>query len=461
MTPLTTPFHPEMPKVVDTSEAERIIRETLLAGEDVFLTGGAGVGKTYLTNLLLKKRKAKKGDAWNFDFEPTLSAVRIATTAIAASHIGGITIHRFFKLGLSNNLRTLKEFDKRQAESFGGRIGVNAETAHRLLMGTITKNLVQHNVIVIEEISMASAFMIEMIVYRLRECLGIKIPILYVGDFFQLPPVTKSGPVHYAFDSPYWNPKVFELTKVQRTDNIEFAEVLNKIRVGTKDVQVITFFSKLGMRSYDPDSLHLFSTNSEIDNYNIDRLSLLDGKGLRAKYRFNDTEYKEADVLKFIENELIINPVFYFKYGARVIMTSNQYNMDGDLIWFNGESGILLDYVENYFIVKKDNGTTVHVKREVYQRIELKDGREHVTLECHHFPLRVGYAISIHKSQGMSLGQGHVDCSHFFLPEQPYVAFSRFTDPDKLSVSNFNPDLIKVNKRVLAYYESADITTLS
>lgn len=445
-----------------TENAVAQIKKVLLSGRDVFLTGGAGVGKTYLTNKILEKRKVQNvDDFFDLDAPPNFRAIRLATTAIAGSHIGGITIHRFFRLGISNNLEDLKKWDQRQARDFGAKIGVPPAKAHDILMGMITKNLAVCNLIVVEEVSMASADMIEMINYRLRQCLNARMPVLWVGDFFQLPPVTKVGEPRYAFDSEYWNPVVFELGKVQRTKHLEFAEVLNKMRVGIKDKQVLEFFRGLGMQSYDPDSLHLFSTNEEIDNYNIDRICQLPGKGIRAKYKYNEIEYKEADILKFMENELIINPIFNFKYGARVIFTSNQYDHNGDLQWFNGESGILEKYEDNYFIVQKDDGKRVDVPRATYQKEDMKDGKTRVILECRQFPLRVGYAISIHKSQGMSLTSGHVDCSKFFLPEQPYVGFSRFIDPDKLSVSNFNPDLIKPNKRVLEYYDSADVTILS
>lgn len=158
------------------SGAGKDIVDTLLSGKDVFLTGGGGVGKSYLVN------KIKE--------HPQIRAITLASTAVAANLVGGMTVHRFFGLGISNKIAELKEKDRRTAEWFGEKIGESPVTAHKILMNKMKRNLYGRNVIIIDEVSMLSSAAINMIHYRLYKSLKWDQPIqfLYVGDFFQLPP---------------------------------------------------------------------------------------------------------------------------------------------------------------------------------------------------------------------------------------------------------------------------------
>lgn len=428
-----------------TSPCKDIVFRAVNNAGDSFLTGGGGVGKTYLTNLICK--------------HPDIRAVKLASTGPAASLIDGMTVHRFFKLGISNTIEQLDAWDKRNARSFGDRINVPEEEADRILKNLIRKNLYDINLIVIDEVSMLSAKMVDIIHYRLRHQLKVDIPILWVGDFFQIPPVDKKGDLGMAFQSRYWNPKVFELTTIRRTENVEFAKIQHKIRYGINSPEVIDYVRSLQNNAYDEGTLHLFSTNREIDSHNLDMLRSLDGEPMKVGFKFNDLLYKEEDALKYIKSDLLINPIFYFKFGARVIFVNNNYDMDGNLIWYNGESGTLISFEAGAFTVLKDDGVTVSVPRWEFKREELVKGELKVTMAIRQFPLRIAYAISIHKSQGMSLSRGHVDCKQFFLPEQFFVAISRFTNPKSLSLVGFNNKLIAANPLVLDYYENCGMTS--
>lgn len=420
------------------TEPAKSIVEDILKGKDVFLTGGGGVGKTYLTNIIKQ--------------HPFINAVTLATTGAAANLVGGMTIHRFFKLGLSNDINELRQWDKRNATNFGDRIGESPLKAHSILMNLIKKNLYGKNVIIIDEVSMASRKMIEMIFYRLRSSLKVDITLMYVGDFFQLPPVDPKGTKGMAFESELWDPNVYELTTIKRTENLDFARVQHKIRYGIADKEVLDYMADIQKNPYNEDTLHLFATNKEIDNHNIEKLRSLPGQPMKVKYRFNEARYKEEDAEKFIK-DLMIQPTFYFKFGARVLFVTNHYDLDGNQVWYNGEMGTLEAFNEGAFTVLKDNGETVQVSRHTFVREDLEKGEVKVTMEIQQFPLRIAYAISIHKSQGMSLSRGHIDCSQFFLSEQFFVAISRFTDPKALSMIGFNKSMIQANEKALKYYE--------
>lgn len=425
-----------------SSPLESIV-EDIVCGRDVLLTGGAGVGKTWFSR--------------QFVTDERIRAVRLASTAMAASLIAGMTVHRFFKLGISNSVKEMKQNDKRQAAWVADKMGVTPKVAHDIMMGNIFKVLINYNCILIDEVSMLSANLINMIQYRLKEDLGIQIPILYVGDFFQLPPVDKTGDYKYAFEATSWEAIPYEFTAVKRTDNIEFAHFLNDMRVGEFNKESQLILDLITTNEYKEDSLHLFSTNNEIDSYNIAKLLELEGKAVKVGFR-HPSCYDYEKCQEWIEKELNISPIFCFKIGARVLFTMNQYNTSGDLIWFNGESGHIKGFIKDYIIVEKENGVTVQVPRATYKKEVNKKGVITTELSVSQFPLRIGYAISIHKSQGMSLSSGHIDCSKFFLPQQAYVAISRFTDPNRLSISNFSKSMIVKNKRVLDYYKSSNIT---
>ena len=406
--------------------------------QDVFLTGGAGVGKTYLVNQICQ--------------DYTIMPIKLASTGVAANLIKGETVHRFYKLGISQNIEELKAWDNRQAENFArNSSNLSPNQAYDILMGLIRKNLAIANIIIIDEVSMLSDKVIDMIKYR-HDILGIRIPILYVGDFYQLPPVDKSNTLRFAFNSPNWNCKVFELTDIKRTSNVEFASLQHKVRLGIKTPDVIDYINKLAQNPYNKNSLHLFSTNKEIDNFNITKLKELPGTLYKAQFQYNDQLYSEKEVTDFIK-DLLIQPILYFKIGARVLFLTNQ-NIGREYLWYNGEQGTIINATSGMITVKKDNGEVVDVTRETFEKKELKKGEFVTKCAVNQFPLRLAYAISIHKSQGLSLESGHIDCTKFFLPEQFFVGLSRFTDPTKLSISNFRSDLIQANPIAKEFYQN-------
>ncbi len=440
------PFAPApIPEELLSGAGKDVIDTLLKDNKDVFLTGGGGVGKSYLVN------KIKQ--------HPEIRPITLASTAVAANLVGGMTVHRFFGLGISKNVAELKKKDKRTAEWFADKIGESTQRAHSILMNKMKKNLYGINLIIIDEVSMLSSAAINMIYYRLYKSLkwDTDIRFLFVGDFFQLPPVDIKGNLKLAFEAEQWNVKNIELTEIKRTENLEFAKIQHRIRYGDSSDEVVSYVEKLGDNEYKEDTLHLFATNKEIDAHNIEKLRALPGDPKKVKFQFNEHLYKEEDAKKFIDDYLLINDTFYFKFGARVLFTNNAYEETGEMIWYNGEMGTLKSYEKGAFRVLKDDGVEVDVPRVTFEQEEYINGKPEIVMAVRHFPLRIAYAISIHKSQGLSLPRGHIDCSQFFLNEQFFVAISRFTDPKNLSIVGFRKSLIKPNERAMEYYGKNEI----
>ena len=177
--------------------------------QNVFLTGGAGVGKTTMTREIIESYEsdAKK-------------VAKLASTGMAATLIGGQTLHSFFDLGIAADVQELEKNGKLEPKK------------------KLKKLIAVMDLIVIDEISMVSAALFEMIVLRLEQA-GFGGALLVVGDFLQLPPVVRGyGDVHFAFESEAWQACDFqtvELTHVYRTDDVAFIELLNAVRFGEVD----------------------------------------------------------------------------------------------------------------------------------------------------------------------------------------------------------------------------------
>ncbi len=208
------------------------IIEKLNSGTNVFLTGGAGVGKTYTLNAVKESFK---------------NPILLAPTGIAASHIKGETIHSFFRFPTD-------------AEA-----GIRALTGEKRDMAM--KVFQAFDLMIIDEISMVGDYLLNWIDRRFEE-LSLDIPILLVGDFYQLPPVSSGEEylVDYAFNSRFWkkhNFETIELTKIYRTQNVEFAEVLQELRVGKITNRAEKMVKKLTQNAYNKNYTHLYSTNNK------------------------------------------------------------------------------------------------------------------------------------------------------------------------------------------------------
>jgi len=376
-----------------------------LYDNNIFLTGGAGVGKSYLTKELIKKYPK--------------NLVVLAPTGIAAVNVGGQTIHSFFEF--SRNLSKLNNISYPKK-----------------------KLLQQTDLIIIDEISMVSKKLFNAINMRLKE-VDYKGKLLIVGDFYQLPPVNveEEG---WAFESKwwqYWEFETIELTEIKRTNHKEFSEVLLKLRDGSFEETHIDFIENMKNNKHlkNRNLTFLYSTNKKVDNKNSLKLNELDTPLIKFK-AYDELFHRDKE--KQFENfkkSLNIPEIFEVKKGAVVLNIVNQ-KLDDDVL-YNGEKGVIIDIDKKNEIIKVDfeYKGVIEIERHSFDLIEYDyDGTEDKVVQniigsFYQFPLKLAYAITIHKSQGLSIDNLAVDLSYIFSPAQAYVALSRGVNPDNIVIN--------------------------
>jgi ATP-dependent exoDNAse (exonuclease V) alpha subunit len=415
----------------------------ILERANLFLTGAAGTGKSWLTGRIIDAyRQAERG------------VVALGSTGVSAVNIGGVTVHSFFVLGICNGFEELKEHDRRNKKRLAD--------LKRLLKAT--------ELIVIDEISMIGVETLEMIRYRL-ESLGYEGRLMFVGDFYQLPPVTRepSAPVGlfgealYAFESGAWTsfaPQVVELKRMKRTRDVEFARILSRIRRGERDRELTEYLLELCNNDavLERDPTWLYGRNREVEEMNAASLARLEGE----EYLFYAELEKEKPLhSKRLESWIRLLPVresLHLKVGAPVLFTVNRWGR-----YVNGERGVLRTVEEEFLIVEKE-GEFVRVEPHEFVLGEPEideEGRLQMrpVATLKQFPLRLAYAVTIHKSQGMSIDRLVCNVDTIFVPSQFYVALSRATDPRHLRIDFNRGDLerylervIRVDERVREFY---------
>lgn len=417
-----------------------------LAENNVFLTGGAGVGKSHTTNEIIH----------HYRTQSDTQVVALGSTGVSAINIGGFTVHSFFAFGISNNFEELDANDRR----------------NRSRLTELKKILNATDLIIIDEISMVSADMMEMIAYRLHT-FGYQGKLLFVGDFFQLPPVQKQeqnnaqlfGERLYAFESDAWRsfaPVVIELTQMKRTSDAAFTHILHKVRLGECDAEVNNYMLKLASHSIeDPNPTYLFGRNAEVNSMNIMKLQAVQAQEhtLYASLEEHHGKVHEKRLntwkkLLPVEEKLIL------KVGVPVLFTINKWGK-----YANGERGIVHKIEEEYIIIEKED-CFVRVEPHEFDLLEMKSDEKGkikstslATLS--QFPLKLAYAVTIHKSQGMSIDNLICNVDNIFAPSQFYVAISRAINPDHLKLEFNRGELhaylqrmVRVDPRVVAYYQS-------
>ncbi len=424
------------------SDVDLVLRH--LKNNNVFLTGGAGVGKSYTTTEIIRLYRSQNDE----------QVVALGSTGVSAVNIGGYTIHSFFVFGISSNFEELDQNDKRSRS--------------RLL--ELKKILRATDLIIIDEISMVSSNMMEMISYRLSS-MGYLGKLLFVGDFFQLPPVQKFGQNNpdifgeklYAFESDAWksfSPIVIELTEMKRTSDAEFTHILQKVRVGECDHEVINYMLRLTntqMKNENPT--FLFGRNNEVNSTNRNKLKAVEADEhlLFATYEEHQGRVHEKRLASW-KNMLPVEEQLTLKVGVPVLFTINKWGK-----YANGERGIIQRIEDEYIVVEKEK-IFVRVERHDFDLMEMKSDDKgkikSVTLATiSQFPLKLAYAVTIHKSQGMSIDNLVCNVDNIFAPSQFYVAISRAINPKNLRLDFNRGDLtgylrrmVKVDMRVVEYY---------
>ncbi len=387
-------------------------------GSNIIITGQAGVGKSYLLNTF---REFLEEQEVNFEIA--------ASTGMASINIGATTVHRLFGIGISKDI-----------DDYNNRIN-----SGDIYFGTLKKSasrLKNADVIIIDEISMVGAKLMDLIDYVLKSATGINAPfggkqLIFIGDFLQLPPINDK----FAFESDAWKSaqfNVMNLTKVYRQEDSKFIDVLGKVRLAEIDEEVYEFIKEKAKPGVDTTNYtKLYARNNKVDEVNLQMLNTI-----------NEDAYEFVAVIEGpqgISKKMITPEVLTLKVGARVMSTANH----DDLEYVNGSLGIVKRIENNYVVVKFDNGSVNKIVANTWWDYDGKTTTGSFT----QIPLKLAYAITIHKSQGQTIdGTLLIDSEGIFEDGQFYVALSRIRDHNKLVLLNPRNEHIKANPKAIQFY---------
>jgi hypothetical protein len=401
---------------------------------NIFLTGGAGTGKTtFLKQLKLDCNK---------------ELVIVAPTSIAAINAGGVTIHSFFQLPT----------ELLQHSNEGFNVNRHAFSKEKELL------MKRMELLVIDEVSMVRADLLDAVdatlrVMRNKPAVAFGgVQLLMVGDLFQLPPVLKSTEMAL-FNNRYKSPFFFdassaaslellviELTQVYRQADGEFVALLNKIRTNTCTVEDISWLNKKALNKPAAVTGHIIVTthNDKVTEINTLGLAGLPGE----EFKFTAEVSGEFPEAGFPAAQLLT-----LKKGAPVIFIRNDSSPQKK--YWNGQKGIVAAVGENDIKIRLDNEEVIMVEQEAWQNsnytVPLETGKiEEVAVgQFLQYPLRLAWAITIHKSQGLTFQSAALDVKDAFSPGQVYVALSRLRSLDGLLLlSPVKPENIMVDERI-------------
>lgn len=391
--------------------------DILKTGANVFLTGEPGSGKTHVINQYIAWLEAAG-----------LNVAVTASTGIAATHIGGMTIHSWSGIGIKDSLSP-KDLD---AISSREKIVKRAKNAHAL---------------VIDEISMLDGKVLDMVDQVLRTVRQSSEPfggvqVVLVGDFFQLPPVTRQGDMmRYAFESNAWlklKPLVCYITEQYRQDDEMLLGLLNSIRKNQIEDDHYTLLQEQKEIAYENiEPTRLYTHNADVDTVNSQKLSELPGSG--RTYRMQGMGRKpliEGLVKNCLSPEQLI-----LKEDAMVMCTKNNFEAG----YVNGTLARVVSFEEGLPVIETADGMRITVKPTTWEVVEEKK----VLASIEQLPLRLAWAITVHKSQGMSLDAAEIDLSKAFVYGQGYVALSRVRTLDGLKVLGMHPNALQVDPKVV------------
>lgn len=380
----------------------------MMGGQNVFLTGAPGAGKTYVLNQFVGRvvRAGKR-------------VAVTASTGIAASHIGGATIHSWSGLGI------LDELTNDDLRRLGGS-------------DRLAKRYNNTDILVIDEVSMLHGQRLDMVNQLAKVLRGSEAPfgglqVILVGDLFQLPPISRgTSDLDFIHLSAAWaelNPRICYLTEQHRQQgNDALLGLLEAMRL---DEVTEDHGRLLEERLHQaPNSqvavTRLYSHNIDVDAINRRHLAALPGQNKNFQMRAKGSKAK----IEQLSKGLLAPETLELKVGAEVMFVANNFG-EG---FVNGSRGTVVEFDDAGPTVRLLNGRTIAVEPHSWSLTE--DGR--VRAEVTQLPLRLAWAITIHKSQGMSLDAAEIDLSRAFTPGMGYVALSRVRSLDGLYLQGVN-----------------------
>jgi ATP-dependent DNA helicase PIF1 len=390
--------------------------EIMLSGESVLLTGPAGAGKTFVLNQFVKLSK-----------HAGKHVSVTATTGLAATHLGGTTIHSWAGIGVSDHIAS-------------GFVEHASKTRKEIIKKT--------DVLIIDEISMLHDFRLDMVdevcrlVRKVDEPFG-GIQIIMSGDFFQLPPINRgdSRAGGFVVNSQVWqelDPVICYLQEQHRQDDEALLEILNAIRAG--DVRRHHAEMLLARAEAYPDEFEvlteLHTVNVDVDKMNEAKLAELEGDEIT----YEQTTTGSESYVDSLQRSVLAPSALKLKKGALVMAVKNSTERK----YVNGSLGTVIDFepYTDYPIIEFKNGKEVSMMPDTW---ELRDGdkkRASIT----QIPLRLAWAMTVHKSQGMTLDAARIDLRRAFVEGMGYVALSRVKNLNNLYLTGINQMALRVSE---------------
>ena len=393
----------------------------LKAGENVFLTGSAGAGKTYTLNQYINYLKARK-----------VPVAITASTGIAATHMNGMTIHTWAGIGIKDFLSDadLKNMKERKY---------------------LKEHLENAQVLIIDEISMLHAKQLNLVNQVLKyfkesdEAFG-GIQVIVAGDFFQLPPVGKKDENNrdkFCFMSESWVEAKFRvcyLTEQHRQGNDYLNEVLNAIRSQNISHEHLQALDQTGQQNIGETFTRLYTHNMDVDAINYKHLNAIEADERQFEARCDGNE----KLMETLKSSVRAPENLSLKKNAKVMFVKNNFDMG----YINGSLGEVIGFEEDdeHGIlpkVKLTDGTVLTVAPETWS-IDNEAGKTIASFQ--QIPLRLAWAITIHKSQGMTLEAAEINLSHTFEKGQGYVALSRLKTLAGLKLLGINAQALELDR---------------
>ena len=413
---------------------ERFINQT---NRSIFLTGKAGTGKTTLLRKIVESTHKQ--------------TVIVAPTGIAALNAGGVTIHSFFQLPFGGFLP-----DFNAEPSFSGQVKLESKSTllRHFKMNNTRRTLIRNlELLIIDEVSMLRCDLLDAMDWSLRNLRKINEPfggvqVLFIGDLMQLPPVVK--PKEWNFLRNYYqgmfffhahvvqqaDPIYLELQKVYRQSDETFLSILNNLRenkITPGDIEILNRHVKKDFNPEDHEEYITLTThNADADRINQNALNRLEGKSVffEAEVKGNFPDYLSP-----------IDATLELKIGAQVMFIKNDISFEKH--FYNGKMGqvVSMDYDEIKVRFPKEK-KTITVDRYEWENIQYTlnpatgEVEQKVLGTFVHFPLKLAWAITVHKSQGLTFEKAVIDVSKVFAPGQSYVALSRLRSLEGLVLLN-------------------------
>ncbi len=392
----------------------------LKTGVNVFLTGEPGSGKTHTVNRYVAYLK-----------ERSIKAAITASTGIAATHIGGMTIHSWSGIGIKKELTPadISKIGKYKA-----------------------KKIKKASVLIIDEISMLDGntlSLVDRVIKSVRhsESSFGGMQVVFVGDFFQLPPVHRSGDdaPQFSFQSDAWisaNPSVCYLSEQHRQSDSVFSELLGAIRLGDINEDHLKYLDSRLAKSGSvevKDLTKLFPHNADVDRINAVELERIPGKAVS----FTMEDHGNDGLVEQLKRGCLSPEKLELKKDAVVMFTKNDFEMK----FVNGTLGTIVSFDADggYPVVRTREGKHIYTSPMSWA----VEDDDKVLAEIRQVPLRLAWAMTVHKSQGITLDAAFMDLRGSFVEGQGYVALSRVRSLDGLYLAGYNAKALMVHQDII------------